>query len=97
LEKAPSVKVKPPRVKRAKAHFECVVRQIVPVGSSTVVFGEVVHIHIDPSVWSAGRVRPELLKPVARLGGSNYATLGEVFSRPAPAINERGAALKRET
>jgi flavin reductase (DIM6/NTAB) family NADH-FMN oxidoreductase RutF len=97
LEKAPSVKVKAPRVKRAKAHFECALRQIVAVGSSTVVFGEVVHIHIDPSVWSAGRVRAELLKPVARLGGSNYASLGEIFSRPSPTINERGAVLKRET
>jgi flavin reductase (DIM6/NTAB) family NADH-FMN oxidoreductase RutF len=97
LEKALSVKVRAPRVKRAKAHFECVLRQVVPVGSSTAVFGEVVHIHIDPSIWAAGRVRAELLKPVARLGGSNYATLGEVFSRPTPTINQRGAVLKRET
>lgn len=90
LEKSPSAKVKPARVKRAKAHFECVVRQIVPVGTSTLVIGEVVHLHIDPSVWSGGRVRAELLQPLARLGGSLYASLGEIISRPAPTINERG-------
>jgi flavin reductase (DIM6/NTAB) family NADH-FMN oxidoreductase RutF len=92
VEKTPSVRVKPPRVKHAKAHFECAVRQLVPVGKSTLVIGEVVHLHIDPSVWSGGRVRAELLKPLARLGGSNYATLGEIFSRPAPTINDRGKA-----
>jgi flavin reductase (DIM6/NTAB) family NADH-FMN oxidoreductase RutF len=90
LDKAPSARVKPPRVKRAKAHFECMVRQFVPVGASTLVIGEVVHLHVDPSVWSGGRVRAELLKPVARLGGSTYATLGELFNRPMPAVSERG-------
>ncbi len=89
LEKMPSVRVKPPRVARAKAHFECQVRQIVPVGNSFIVIGQIVHMHVDPSVWSGGRVRAELLQPLARLGGSNYASLGEIFSRPAPTINER--------
>lgn len=89
LEAAPSVKVAAPRVARAKAHLECEVRQIVPVGTSTLVIGEVVHLHIDASIWDGGRVQPQLLNPVARLGGSNYATLGEIFSRPAPTINER--------
>jgi len=86
LEKAPSAKVKPPRVLAAKAHLECVVRQFVPVGTSTLVIGEVVHLHCDPSIWSGGRVQPQLLNPVARLGGSNYATLGEVFSRRMPGV-----------
>jgi flavin reductase (DIM6/NTAB) family NADH-FMN oxidoreductase RutF len=89
LEQAPSVKVKAPRVARAKAHLECEVRQIVPVGTSFLVIGEVVHLHCDPAIWASGRVQPGLLNPIARLGGSYYATLGEVFSRPAPTINQR--------
>lgn len=89
LERAPSVKVAPPRVARAKAHFECEVRQIVPVGSSSLVIGEVVHLHCDPAIWSNGRVQPTLLQPVGRLGGSYYASLGEIFSRPAPIVNQR--------
>ena len=90
LLSAPSAKVKPPRVARAKAHLECEVRQFVNVGSSTLVIGEIVHIHVDPSIWAGGRVQPHLLNPVARLGGSNYAILGEVYSRTTPNINERG-------
>lgn len=89
LAQAPSVKVKAPRVARAKAHLECQVRQIVPVGTSCLVIGEVVHLHCDKAIWASGRVQPGLLNPVARLGGSSYATLGEVFSRPPPTINER--------
>ena len=90
LERAPSMKVRPPRVARAKAHFECEVRQILPIGTSTVVIGEVVHIHIDPSIWANGRVQADLLDPVGRLGGSAYAGLGEIFNRRRPAVDERG-------
>lgn len=89
LETAPSVQVKPPRVAAAKAHFECVSRQFVPIGKSMLVIGEIVHLHIASEVWRDGRVRPELLDPVGRLGGSLYSALGEVFSRPPPTINER--------
>lgn len=89
LERAPSVRVAPPRVARAKAHLECEVRQIVSVGTSSLVIGEVVHLHCDPSIWAGGRVQARLLDPLARLGGSNYAGIGEIFSRPAPTIDER--------
>ncbi|MCX7326485.1 MAG: flavin reductase family protein [Hyphomicrobiales bacterium] len=90
LRSAPSARVRPPRVAMAKAHLECEVRQFVSVGSSTLVIGEIVHIHVDPAIWAGGRVQPNLLNPVARLGGSSYATLADVFSRPGPTINERG-------
>lgn len=89
LDRAPSRRVKPFRVAAAKAHFECVTRQLVPVGRSMLVIGEIVHLHVAPEVWRDGRVRPELLEPVGRLGGSLYATLGELISIPMPAINER--------
>ena len=90
LAAAASARVKPPRVARARAHLECEVRQFVEVGTSTLVIGEVVHIHVDPAIWAGGRVRADLLAPVARLGGSAYARLGEVFNRAMPAVNERG-------
>ncbi|NEI74550.1 flavin reductase family protein [Rhizobium lusitanum] len=90
LERAPSVKVAAPRVARAKAHFECRLADIVTVGTSSLVIGEIIHLHCDPSIWSDGRVQPDLLRPLARLGGSKYASLGEIFSLPAPTIDERG-------
>jgi flavin reductase (DIM6/NTAB) family NADH-FMN oxidoreductase RutF len=89
LEKAPSRLVRPSRVAAARAHFECLTRQLVPVGRSVLVIGEIVHLHIAPDIWRGGRVRPELLDPVGRLAGSLYASLGEVFSRPMPTVNER--------
>jgi len=89
LGKEPSRLVRPARVAAARAHFECVTRQMVPVGQSMLVIGEIVHLHIAPDVWSEGRVRPELLEPVGRLGGSLYTTLGEIMSRPMPPVNER--------
>lgn len=89
LERAPSRLVKPPRVAAARAHFECLTRQLVPVGKSMLVIGEIVHLHIAPEIWRDGRVRPELLDPVGRLAGGLYATLGEILSRPMPAVNER--------
>jgi flavin reductase (DIM6/NTAB) family NADH-FMN oxidoreductase RutF len=84
LTEAPSRTVAPPRVAEAKAHLECRTTQIVPAGNGNIVIGEVTHIHVDPSVWRAGRVDPELLDPVCRLAGTRYATLGEVFSLPRP-------------
>ena len=64
-------------------------RQIVPVGTSLLVIGEIVHVHIDPAIWARGRVQAAQLNPVARLGGSQYAVLGEIFNRTMPVVNER--------
>jgi flavin reductase (DIM6/NTAB) family NADH-FMN oxidoreductase RutF len=84
LDTAPSRTVTPPRVASAKAHFECRVVHDLAVGNGNLVVGEVTHLHVDPSVWSGGRVDPALLDPVCRLAGTRYATLGEVFTLPRP-------------
>ncbi len=84
LTEAPALRVDAPRVAEAKAHLECRLAQIVPAGNSRVVLGEVVHVHVDPSVWGEGRVDPLRLDPVARLSGRDYATLGEVFKLSRP-------------
>ncbi len=76
--------VSPARVKEAKAHLECRSVQIVPAGNGNIVIGEVLHIHVDPSVWENGRVSPEKLDPVCRLAGNNYARLGEIFRLERP-------------
>lgn len=72
LEEAPCLRVKPPRVAAAKAAFECKVVHILELGNGSMVFGEVVMILIDESVIRDGRVDPELLAPIGRLGGSTY-------------------------
>jgi flavin reductase (DIM6/NTAB) family NADH-FMN oxidoreductase RutF len=84
LASAPSHRVRPPRVARAKAALECRVVDIVSHGNGHMVFGEVVHYVIDDSIWDGGRVQPDLLDPVARLSGSAYAAQGEIFKLARP-------------
>lgn len=87
LEQAPSVAVRPPRVARAPAALEAKVTQIIPVEGTTsvMVLGLVVRVHVREGLLGPDlTVDPELLRPVGRLGRSEYATLGEVFSMARP-------------
>jgi flavin reductase (DIM6/NTAB) family NADH-FMN oxidoreductase RutF len=80
-----SVTVAPPRIADASAALECRVHEVIPVFGSTVVLGRVLHIHVDDDVIRDGRVLPELLCPVSRLGGSLYATVTETYRIVRPA------------
>lgn len=91
LEAAAAVAVDAPRVAAARAHLECRFVQEVAAGNGTIVVGEVVHLHVDPSVWRDGRVDPELLDPVCRLAGTGYAGLGPVFHLERPTWRDLSA------
>jgi len=91
LEATDAVVVDAPRVAQARAHLECRFVQEVAAGNGTIVVGEVVHLHVAPSVWREGRVDPVLLDPVGRLGGSGYAALGEVFHLARPTWRDLSA------
>lgn len=84
LEAAPSLRVRPPRVLGAKVALECRLRQLLEIGEGTMAFGDVLHVHVDRSVWRDGRVDPELLAPVGRLSGLNYATVEHVYRLDIP-------------
>jgi flavin reductase (DIM6/NTAB) family NADH-FMN oxidoreductase RutF len=84
LEAAPSTRVEPPRVARAKAALECRVVDVVSKGNGNMVFGEVVHFVVDDAIWRDGRVDPELLAPLGRLAGTAYSAPGKVFKLPRP-------------
>lgn len=87
LTSLPSVDVKPPRVADAPAAMEAKVRQIVPVEgtSSTLVLGEIIRFHVREGMLRPnGLVDPLLSKPVARLGDTEYATIGRVFTMNRP-------------
>jgi flavin reductase (DIM6/NTAB) family NADH-FMN oxidoreductase RutF len=77
--------VKPPRVKESPISLECKLYQIVYIGDGTAgsgafVIGEIVAYHIDDSLYSDGRIDTARLKPVGRLAGQEYTTLGRCFS-----------------
>lgn len=89
LESVPSFHVKPPRLKNAPVAMEAKVTQIVPVEgtTSTMVLGQVISFHIrEDLLRENGTVDPNRLKPVARLGSTEYTTLGKVFSLIRPKV-----------
>ena len=96
LTPSPAAKVRPPRVKEAKAHLECQLVQVVSERNTHVVIGRVVHVHVDGSVWKDGRVDPRLLDPVCRLSGSLYANLGDIVSVQRPAWKDLDGSAGQE-
>ena len=86
LTAIPSSKVKPPRVKESPIHMECELVHHYTLedhkqGGATIIIGRVVMFHVDESVLLDDfKINMETYKPVARLAGSNYSKLGEIFS-----------------
>lgn len=78
--------VKPPRVKECKITMECEMvhhykLENSKTGGATIVIGKIVLFHIDESVLLENyKINLETYKPIARLAGSYYSKLGEIFS-----------------
>jgi flavin reductase (DIM6/NTAB) family NADH-FMN oxidoreductase RutF len=92
LRKAQCLKVKPPRVEASPANLECQVIRIVEIEAvlpgdtpSTVVMGRVVGLHIAEGFLDGeGRFDTVKAQPATRLGGYQYATVGQVVEMPSP-------------
>jgi flavin reductase (DIM6/NTAB) family NADH-FMN oxidoreductase RutF len=93
LTKTESKLVKPPRVKESPVQFECKVHSIlrIPgregslVGTSDIVIGRVVGIHIKGEAVNAdGLIDVLKLKPIARLGYWQYSAIESVFEMKIP-------------
>ena len=87
----PSQMIKPPRVKGAPAHLECVYLQTVPLFSKDgvrngfdLVLGEVVGVHIDDRFIQEGLVDTAAMRLIARLGYLDYSVTDEVFTLKRP-------------
>jgi flavin reductase (DIM6/NTAB) family NADH-FMN oxidoreductase RutF len=66
------------RVAESPVSIECVLHGTLRLGDSTVVFGRVRRISVWADAVRDGRPRIEHLNPLARLGGNEWSTLGEV-------------------
>ncbi|MFD1588751.1 flavin reductase family protein [Halorientalis brevis] len=84
VERAPSEKVAPPRVAAADLAFECELYDAVDIGISTLVLGEVVMVHADDAVTTAGKVDVEKVDAVGRLAGNWYADANDRFRLERP-------------
>ena len=84
IKRADSVVVEPPRVAAANVAMECELYDWTEVGGSVLVLGEVVHVHVDESVLTDGKVDSDKLETVGRLAGSQYASTVDRFSIERP-------------
>jgi flavin reductase (DIM6/NTAB) family NADH-FMN oxidoreductase RutF len=85
LTPAPSRIVKPPRVKESPINMECKLHQVVPIGpqqpgGGALVIGEIVMFHVADDMYEEGRINIHKLKPLGRLAGTEYTTLGKIIS-----------------
>lgn len=82
----PSTLIKPMRVKESLVTFECEMVHHYFLenhknGGACIVIGRIVMMHFDDSILLDNfKINLETYKPIARLAGSNYAKLGELFS-----------------
>lgn len=87
LTTSPSQVVHVPRIQQAKVHFECRLHQHLELGNgpnSDLIIGEIVHIHVDDTLYDGGRIDTKKLAPIGRLAGTDYVTLGNIMSMPRP-------------
>ena len=90
LTPAPSRFVKPPRVKESPAALECRLFQIVPLpddngdAQNWAIIGRVIGIYIDDRFVKDGRVDTAAMRPIARLGYSEYATVEAAWRMRRP-------------
>lgn len=90
LTPVPSKIVKPPLVKEAKINMECKLLHLVEIGNKpgagTVVIGEVVYFHVREDIYEDGKIILNKLRPVGRLGGTEYCRVTDIFSLPRPTL-----------
>jgi flavin reductase (DIM6/NTAB) family NADH-FMN oxidoreductase RutF len=93
LRTAPSIAIGCPRLADAPVAMECRLHRVVEFGTlgSEFVVGEVVQFHFREGLFRNGKVETAELRPVCRLGGPNYATLGSIVTLEPIALTPRSA------
>jgi flavin reductase (DIM6/NTAB) family NADH-FMN oxidoreductase RutF len=80
----PSRFVAPPRVAASPVQMECKLERALPLGRglNTLYIGEIIAFHLSSQVFDGRYIDSVGMRPISRLGGPQYATLGDVFERP---------------
>lgn len=88
LGQIPSTTVAPPRIAEAPASLECRLQMAIPLGEehNMLMIGEVMRFHVRDDLISDGKIETVALDPIARLGGPNYAGLGDIIRMPQAVI-----------
>lgn len=83
LETVESHCISVPRLRDVPVSMECRFTQLVEFGTAGSEFhvGEVVCFNIRDDLYEDGKVYTDRLKPICRIAGPNYATLGPIVSQ----------------
>jgi flavin reductase (DIM6/NTAB) family NADH-FMN oxidoreductase RutF len=88
LTTRPSQVVRPPQVAESPVSFECKLNRIIDFGteapSGSLVIGEIVSIHLEDNVLKDGRLDPDSLDLIGRMGGMQYSRTTERFDLKRP-------------
>jgi flavin reductase (DIM6/NTAB) family NADH-FMN oxidoreductase RutF len=84
LETAPSTLIGVPRLRDAPISMECVYDRTIQFSETggEFVVGRIVAWHIADDIMVGNRIDTELLRPLGRLAGPRYTTLGTVTELP---------------
>lgn len=84
LATLPSKSVGPPRLACSPIAMECRLERRLDLGEtrSGLLIAEILIFHVHEALLDGNRVSVERFRPVARLGGPNYAALGRIITQP---------------
>ncbi|NMD59538.1 UNVERIFIED_ORG: flavin reductase (DIM6/NTAB) family NADH-FMN oxidoreductase RutF [Nocardia globerula] len=90
IRSEPSERVRPLRVAESPVAIECTLRQVIEVGDSFVVMGDVVAVAVRPDALADDGL-PEFaaLAPLSRLGRSEWGLPPEVVVKERPSRPKR--------
>jgi flavin reductase (DIM6/NTAB) family NADH-FMN oxidoreductase RutF len=100
LNLLPSEKIKTPRIAEAPAALECRHYTTLEVSASRrIALGEILHVHVREGLWDTAKMRIDMTqyRPLARLFGNFYASLGEPFTHVRKSYEQWAAEQKKHS
>jgi flavin reductase (DIM6/NTAB) family NADH-FMN oxidoreductase RutF len=86
--------VRPPQVAESPVNFECKLNRILDFGSEppsgSLVIGEIVCVHLQDDVLKDGRLDPQSLDLIGRMGGTQYSRTTQRFDLERPRKETKG-------
>lgn len=80
--------VRPPRVAESRVQMECRLRQVIAIsdkpGGGNLILGDVLRLHVDEGIVANGKVDPDKLLAIGRMGGPTYVRTRDRFDMPRP-------------
>jgi flavin reductase (DIM6/NTAB) family NADH-FMN oxidoreductase RutF len=73
-------------------NLECRFDRVIEFGEepTDVIIGAVVHVQVLNNLWDEGRIDSVAMRPLCRVGGPLYGTLGKIIRMERPATPGEG-------